>query len=510
MFAFLPAYGTTAWSVISRSSQIRAGVKEARHCIRCLVNPGSLVKLERKAEATLRDLLRETQCLIQPVNFLLIWSTQRNSCVQEVMLSAQELICEIHSFVKGYMSLDEILGVGIFASPDGKIDEQTLEEYRSRLHSTTLSVTCAVGAINASEKSLLVQASMDSGRVTRNADIPSGQAATATLNRSSLGTWQRFSRRLSARSSGAANSSPSRTAAASHFSPSALVRASVRIQEMGQGSGDLCALRGRLYSRVVQPARKAELQTEGGDCTAGPSDLVDENAHEDAGSWKPVLLSAAFKITSDARASALQFGSGRYGISIENKSPLTSDESKAEDGLNFPIDVAMDANLVTMGDLALPLSDPAYGIGLDSVVLVWRGSPCAWVSGPGREENEDLVEWTIAEEVGLPATEDVLADVSNQDAEHVCYAFAFDIARDRVEAGIDDLAMTFTPLDALHLARLCAYDGTMRTRQGSLPAHLCTSDEILAELLMTDGVVDSSGLPTQRQATPEGVHTKSC
>lgn len=271
---------------------------------------------------------------------------------------------------------------------------------------------------------------------------------------------------------------------------------------MKRGSGDLCALPGRLYTRRF-PAR-LETKDAASSSTSEQNDLEHHGDSADTGSWQPLLSSAAFKITSDAPA-AVQVGRGRYGISVENKSPLNSNESKAEERLNFPIDIAMDANLVTMGDLALPLSDPAYGLGLDSIVLLWCGSPYASPCGPVREDHEDLVGWTIPEEDGLPPAADVTPDVSD-----TYYAFAFDIARDRVEAGIHDLALTFTPLDALYLARLCAYDDTMRSQDGSLPSHLCTSDEILAELLMKDGVVGNTCLPTQPQSTPGGVHTKSC
>eukprot|EP00933_Yihiella_yeosuensis_P000359 TRINITY_DN10053_c0_g1_i1.p1 TRINITY_DN10053_c0_g1~~TRINITY_DN10053_c0_g1_i1.p1 ORF type:complete len:317 (+),score=40.62 TRINITY_DN10053_c0_g1_i1:66-953(+) len=257
----------------------------------------------------------------------------------------------------------------------------------------------------------------------------------------------------------------------------ALLRASRRIQEMKGRSGDLCALTGCLYSQANYSVTKS--------CEA-------------SGDWAPVLSIATFKVVAAVDKPR------RYSLEVESRLPLSQQEGSplpafratsveeqlpgvglnAKARLDFPVEAALDASLVTTGHLALPAGPSrcySRDLGVDSLSLVWSEIGSA-TTPPSQLE--------AGKKSGYPS--------SSSGVKSRRFAFVFDgPSRASVSPGSpevrscgSEMELALTPVDALYLARLCALDDENPASRGSIdvqrstpPAHLLTSDEVLSSLL---------------------------
>mmetsp|Transcript_15933 Transcript_15933/g.43715 ORF Transcript_15933/g.43715 Transcript_15933/m.43715 type:complete len:606 (-) Transcript_15933:31-1848(-) len=395
---------SSAWSLISSSAEVITGARRMTLRIHRLLQPG-LLELNESDRRRLLGLQKRVECLVQPLNFLLLWSKKRDSCVQQVVLSAQELLFDVCGFVERFVPQDgsptNVVG-GKNAAPGGSgIDSDQLEYYLRELEFACASVSMAVNIARATEAS------------------PPFQPSVAQEPRYSVG---------------GGGASVAAAPVGGGVSLSALLRASRRIQEMRGRSGDLCACPGRLYSQAVghrSMALPLPLETGGGgSCSGGPGaastagtvgasssgsgagNVVNnagtaEEASEARGAdaktdnpWQLVLSMATFKVVA---AMETRHRWRRYSISVESRLPLSQRDSprppvppapdpasggypsggsdapqrglNALGPLNVPIEAALEANLSTTAHVSLP-SEPArcsQDLGIDSLVLVWGG-----------------------------------------------------------------------------------------------------------------------------------------
>lgn len=252
--------------------------------------------------------------------------------------------------------------------------------------------------------------------------------------------------------------------------------------------------------------------------------------------WIPVLSLATLKVVAVVRQ-----GRRRYMLSVESRLPVSqrneypptlavpspySDESKAEDGkqrgglnapgpLNFPIEVALDACLVTTSLLPLP-ADARFlrELGIDALVLAFGGVPGAAGAGAAFGASEACAEFPDAVVLhALPPGEvgqwpirgsrrlsgaNATALPRSCSTSETRYAFVFDGPRGSAELRAGDSEVALSPLDALYLARLCALDNGQHQQflaqdgvgvdgAAACPPHILSSDEVLTALL-SEGV----------------------
>lgn len=469
---------TGTWSLISSSAEVITGARRMTLRIHRLLQPGHL-ELNEADRRRLLALQKRVECLVQPLNFLLLWSKKRDSCVQQVVLSAQELLFDVCAFVERFVPSDgstpSAVGKGA-GGGGGIIDSEQLEHYLRELEFTCTSVSMAVSIARVSEA------------------MPLPQPA-------------KVSNGCSSSSSGG-------------VSLSAVLRASKRIQEMLGRSGDLCAYSGRLYMQAAAARDPALLEAGGAGGSSGSTAVCNDDMGGKKNLWSPVLSLATFKVVSAVDA---RFRRRRYGITVESRLPLSQrsgqqpdvvGEDSQKEGLNasgplsFSIDVALDANLVSTAHVSLP-SEPVRcprDLGVDSLVLVWSAEE----AGADDDENEEFPDAVIIPEAsrdsgaprpfGPPTLQKSGAFVKSAS---VCsYAFIFDGPRGVGEPRTGEAEVALSPLDALYLARLCALDdghhqpfadgSSADGVNSACPPHLLASDEVLAALLPDIGCIGAS------------------
>lgn len=85
--------------MISSSAEVVSKARGMTLGIHKLLQPEA-VDLSDADRRRLIGLQRRVQCMIQPLNFLLLWSKTRDDRVQQVVLSAQELLFDIYTFIE--------------------------------------------------------------------------------------------------------------------------------------------------------------------------------------------------------------------------------------------------------------------------------------------------------------------------------------------------------------------------------------------------------------------------
>jgi len=463
-----------------------------------LLQPG-LLELSEADRRRLMGLEKRVECLVQPLNYLLLWSKKQDSCVQQVVLNAQELLFDVCTFIERFVPQDPAQAGGKGGGGGAGLDSEQLEYYLRELEFACTSVGMAVNIARATEP-------------------PPPQQLARPLE-------------------GGASSSG--------VSLSAVLRASRRIQEMHGRSGDLCTCPGRLYAQACSSRAPAPLDTpagsaEGADCTTGEPvrDIM----------WAPVLSLATLKVVS---AVDPRLRDRRYCLSVESRLPLNQRDTplppsasssslpgsgdpeeprvggmNSSGPLNFPIEVALDSCLATSGSVALPTETArSSGLGIDSLALVWQAACSGTGFGNGADdagtEFPDAVflqEGPTTSSVGSRSLRASTSRVRSANSGNVAhgaanatrYAFMFDAPRGTAEPRSDE--MVLTPLDTMYLARLCALDDGLQQPYGqdsgpeaaSCPPHLLTSDEVLMALLLQDEVCgvtcEDAGTGGQRTA----------
>lgn len=238
-------------------------------------------------------------------------------------------------------------------------------------------------------------------------------------------------------------------------------------------------------------------------------------------------------------------GHRRYRMVVESRLPLCPREeprpSWPEDfseeeghggcvGLNasgpleFPIESALGARLLTTGWLALPVepSRCSRDLGIDSLALVWwddreepqragcrerlRPDSCEFPDAELlHEASADVAAWPSSPSapLWLPARgSSAIGGASAAPRRAIRHAFVFDAPRGGASPGgssdirLGEAEIALTPLDALYLARLCALDHAFQHPYApdadgtACPPHMLASDEVLAALLHAEQDAD--------------------
>eukprot|EP00913_Durusdinium_trenchii_P010989 g10314.t1 len=142
------------WSLISSSAEVISKARGMTVGIHRLLQPDA-VDLHEADRRRLVGLQRRVQCMVQPLNFLLLWSKSRDDRVQQVVLSAQELLFDIYTFIED-LSADpngstihagrapSSRGSGPLVRPSNATKSEQLDFFLRELDFTCISVNMAI------------------------------------------------------------------------------------------------------------------------------------------------------------------------------------------------------------------------------------------------------------------------------------------------------------------------------------------------------------------------------
>eukprot|EP00929_Paragymnodinium_shiwhaense_P052074 TRINITY_DN26114_c0_g1_i1.p1 TRINITY_DN26114_c0_g1~~TRINITY_DN26114_c0_g1_i1.p1 ORF type:complete len:631 (-),score=123.94 TRINITY_DN26114_c0_g1_i1:254-2146(-) len=421
----------SAWTIIASGAEVITGARKISLRINRLLAP-ELLSLSEADRRRLLGLNRRVECLVQPLNFLLLWSKNRDSCVHQIVLNAQELLCDVCAFVDRQVPQEGSNKGGSNGAATGEIDQEQLEYYLKELDFACSSINMAVSLVRVMEvphapAAMCSLPASGTGPPTGSWPLPLGVASLPT---------EAPRDRVASDASGAWTG----PAARDGVSLAALLRSSRRIQEMQGRTGDLCACSGRLYSLVS----KADCSPSSSSCSrprprsltaadsrfgtlspaasgarerrARSAALLDSSGYgqllgreEDAQledgpgrAWQPVLSTATFRVRASMDAQASR---SRYSILVQSRKALSENPGavpqqpvarslsacdgavgsgcgsqpdragmNAVDRLSFPIEAAEGARLLTTASIALPAEQTwcTRDLGVDSLVLVWE------------------------------------------------------------------------------------------------------------------------------------------
>ena len=341
---------------------------------------------------------KRVECLIQPLNFCVVWSKDKDSCIRPIIQYAFDLVQSVTEFIdKIKFTTDELDPfTRVLDTESSKRVDHVLKELEFASNSVSLAVS-----------------------ITR---VFSFQGAR-------------------------------------HISPSALLKASTRIREMANQSGDLFAISGILYKRT-------------------PS----------SSSWETVDESSVLKLSQ-----------------FKSIDPFDSPFLIRVSTLNFPILTALSFQASTIKSLNLPISSL-----VDSPVVTWKFSEADATAGPG---NRRLLHRNPSGEAELSQL-----SLDSSDEEAIVVHGPADVPaalRARISsthiAGPDSAAeyafsyasSSTSCIDLVYIARLCILEA-IRPPPGSLeslsspkcssqPFHVEASDETITALLVDAKVVITSG-----------------
>ncbi|CAJ1383758.1 unnamed protein product [Effrenium voratum] len=133
------------WSLISSSAEVISKARGMTLGIHKLLLSPDRAELSDADRRRLLGLQRRVQCMVQPLNFLLLWSKRRDLRVQQVVLSAQELLFDIYSFIE-CLSPEDPMGQGRSrrSSVSNATKSEQLEFFLRELDFTCISVNMAV------------------------------------------------------------------------------------------------------------------------------------------------------------------------------------------------------------------------------------------------------------------------------------------------------------------------------------------------------------------------------
>ena len=267
----------------------------------------------------LLGLQRRVHAMVQPLNFLLLWSKHRDYRVQQVVLGAQELLFDIYSFIECFASDESPRGSQAGpkrrgGSSSSLTKSEQLDFFLRELDFTCMSVNMAICM----------------------------EGATAS------------------------------TGCLGDVSPLALLRAHRRIKEMQGRSGHLCTLTGCLY----QDLDGSGLETDSDGCQS----RAEEWRNHWTPALSLATFKVVAKLASERRyhlevESRLPLSQGDLPFV-----PRSDEETALAVGLNsftrmeFPIRTACRATLLTTGHLRLATASTPTGPQdtlVDSLALVW-------------------------------------------------------------------------------------------------------------------------------------------
>ena len=304
------------WSWISSSAEVISKARGMTAGIHRLLQP-DFVDLSDADRRRLLGLQRRVHAMVQPLNFLLLWSKHRDCRVQQVVLGAQELLFDIYSFIE------------CFASDESPRGSQTGPKRRGSSSSSSLTK---------SEQLDFFLRELDFTCMSVNMAICMEGATPST---GCLGD----------------------------VSPLALLRAHRRIKEMQGRSGHLCTLTGCLYQDL-----DGGLETD-----RDVACRAEEWRNHWTPALSLATFKVVAKLASERRyhlevESRLPLSQGDLPFL-----PPSDEETALAVGLNsftrmeFPIRTACRATLLTTGHLRLATASPSgpKDTLVDSLALVW-------------------------------------------------------------------------------------------------------------------------------------------
>ena len=389
-------------SLISSSVSVITGVKQINAKVATILQPHKGLRVSEKDRRRLVAIHKRVECLIQPLNFCVMWAKDKDSCIQPIIQYAYDLVQSVTEFLdKVKFVADEVdpFTRVLEAESSQKVDHFLRElDFACNSVSMAVSITKSIGAVE------------DTRQV----------------------------------------------------SPSALLKASLRISEMTARSGDLFAINGTLYKR-------------------DPGDSE----------WKLASSDCVLRLT---QLKSVDPSDSPYLIRVSLPNEI------ATSGLHFPVHVALSCQVSTVKSLGLPIASLT-----DSLVVAWKYCDSAPPQkrrvlhrNPSGNMDSDLSRLSLDssdnETILVHGAADVPASLRPRiSSTHISgpeaaaeYAFAY-----------SDL--TLSPLDVVYIARLCVLEATRQPlgigspgsegsmsspKQASLqPLHLEASDETLVALL---------------------------
>ena len=125
------------WSLISSSGSIINGARQLSKKIKALFKYGELSDHDQH---NLILVQRRVECLVPSLNLLILWSRDKDSCVQPIIRSAQEVLQNVLTFLD-----KEVTNAPMKAFDQAFSDclEQSLEELQFACNSVNLAVSIA-------------------------------------------------------------------------------------------------------------------------------------------------------------------------------------------------------------------------------------------------------------------------------------------------------------------------------------------------------------------------------
>lgn len=385
-------------SLINSSLNVITGFKQLNSKFALILQPHRGLRIADDDRRRIQSVHRRVECLIEPLNFCVLWTKDKDSCILPILQYSSDLV----------QAVSEFLDRAKFTSHDSDPFTRVLDpESSARVDYFLRELDFACSSVSLA---LSVTKSLDS-----------------TLPRSAQGV-----------------------------SSSALLKASARITEMLNRSGDLCAVSGSLMRRS-------------------------------ASKWNEVSASAILKIS-------------HYNTLDPYEAPYLVRVSfgTTDSGLNFPIQTALSLNVSSLASLGLINSLP-----VDSLALTWT------YFGAPDESNRRLIHRNPS---GALDTTSLSMDSSDEDTivvrghAEVPRTLRARISSTHISGAESEAEYAFlynfsstslSPLDVVYIARLCVLESLCRPSCGndsttlSSPKsvihsalHLEASDETLTALLV--------------------------
>jgi hypothetical protein len=381
-------------SLINSSLNVITGFKQVNAKFAMILQPHKGLRISDNDRRRVVSVHKRLECLIEPLNFCVLWVRDKDSCIFPILQYSSDLIESVIDFLdKVKFTTDDLDPFVRVLDPESrsKVD-YFLRELDFACNSISVAVSIA--------KSFSINDASSTGRI----------------------------------------------------SPSALLKASTRITEMMNRSGDLCAFSGTLFQRPP------------------------------GGTWTETSREATLKIS-------------QFKAVDPSDCPYLIRVSWDSSSLNFPIQTALSLRVSSCRDMQINLTSPT-----DSISLTW-----AYKASPGRLLHRNPSGALDPTELSLDSSdEDTLVVRGAAEVPRTLRARISSTHINGSETGSEfafvynTLSCSLSPLDVVYIARLCVLESMRRTSPISTDStvvssprsvsqnalHLEASDETLSALLV--------------------------
>ena len=391
-------------SLINSSLNVITGFKQMNSKFAMILQPHKGLRISDNDRRRIVSVHKRLECLIEPLNFCVLWVRDKDSCISSILQYSSDLVQSVLEFLdKVKFTTDDVDPFTRILDPESS---SKVDYFLRELEFTCTSISLAVSIA----KSFSVSSS-GSGRV---------------------------------------------------ISPSALLKASSRITDMVNRSGDLCTLSGALYKRFP------------------------------GGCWSDPASDATLKVS---QYKAIDPSDCAYLIRISFRG----------ESVNFPIQTALSFKVCSCMELGLTGFSSS-----DSLAIAW-----SYKAAPGRllhrnpsgaldstalsldSSDEDTLVVRGAAEVPRALRARISSTHITGSESEAEYAFVY-----------TTLSSSLSPLDVVYIARLCVLESMRKCSSNettALPSprsvsqhdalHLDASDETLTALLLDAETSESSITP---------------